>query len=93
MAVDYFLIDAPESVPDEFNAWMVAKKRHFSLFDEYMSASSDRRGEMSVMAAAANVEADRLEGIARDAWFALHRQNLDELSRELAGRQRNEKSE
>ncbi|ABM33251.1 hypothetical protein QRO08_11435 [Paracidovorax citrulli] len=93
MAVDYFLIDAPESVPDEFNAWVVAKNRHFSLFDEYMSAGSDRRSEISVIACAAKVEADRLEGIARRAWFALHRQNLDELNRELAERQRNENRE
>jgi len=70
MAVDWFLVDAPHSVPQEFKAWDAAKKRHQAVFLRCCDASdgSPERAALNEEGQSLKIEVDRLEKIARDAW-------------------------
>lgn len=70
MTVDYFLIDAPHTAPQEFAAWVAAKERHRAMFGRCIDApdSSAERASLDSEGKAAKIEADRLEQVARQAW-------------------------
>ena len=70
MTVDWFLIDAPQIVPQDFGAWEAAKARHRDLFLRCLDAEtgSAEQAALDVKGQAAKLEADRLEQIAREAW-------------------------
>ncbi|GKS73336.1 hypothetical protein AVME950_00590 [Acidovorax sp. SUPP950] len=72
MTVEYFLIDAPHTVPDEYAAWVQAKNRHHALFLEFITKCKGRTDAdalaMETLALAAAAEAQRLEIVARQAW-------------------------
>ncbi|MGO4333216.1 hypothetical protein [Cupriavidus sp. M-11] len=74
MTVDWFLIDAPRVVPDEFSAWEVAESQWIELFYRLLDAKAgshaERELEHQVMAA--KREADRLEQVARAIWAREH---------------------
>lgn len=71
MTVDWFLIDAPHTVPQEFAAWEAAKERHCAVFLRCIDApdGSTERAVLDVEGRAEKIEADRLERIAREAWM------------------------
>ena len=70
MTVDWFLIDAPHVVPEEFQAWDAAVKRHHSVFLRCCEApeGSDEQVALDAEGVRLKAEADRLERIARSAW-------------------------
>lgn len=70
MAVDFFLIDAPHAVPEEFRAWEAAKAQHRAVFLRCISAQavSAEQTALDAEGRAAQTEADRLERVAREAW-------------------------
>lgn len=71
MTVDYFLIDGPHVVPQEFRAWEAAKEHHLAIFLRCIDAEagSTEQTALDAEGVAAKAEADRLENIARQAWF------------------------
>lgn len=70
MTVDYFLIDAPHTVPQEFATWQAAKEHHRAVFLRCIDAQdgSAERAALDAEGQAAKIEADRLERAARRAW-------------------------
>lgn len=70
MAADYFLIDAPCVVPTEFAAWQAAKELHRSIFSQALfAAGTDQEEALNLAGQEARKVADRLEQIARQAWY------------------------
>jgi len=71
MSVDYFLIEAPRSVPAEFAAWEAARLRWHVLADRVFSCkdwSGAGFAAMNARAIEAKQEADALELKARAAF-------------------------
>lgn len=71
MAVEYFLIDAPHTVPVEHAAWQEALARWRIAADRVFKCESwnDSTFErLNGVAVDAKQEADRLEQVARAAW-------------------------
>ncbi len=70
MAVDWFLIDAPYEVPDEFSAWQSASARLNALILRIVDVRPGTDAFVNLQGAArdAKLEADRLEIKARAAW-------------------------
>jgi hypothetical protein len=70
MAVDWFLIDAPYEVPDEYSAWQSASTRLNTLILRIIDVRPGTEAFVSLQEAArdAKREADRLEAAARAAW-------------------------
>lgn len=70
IAVELFLIDAPQVVPMEFQDWTAAKERHRIAFrrefDAHSMGMSDQ--DLDAEAVRAKVAADRLERHAWRAW-------------------------
>lgn len=79
MTVDFFLIDAPRAVPQEFKAWEAAKEHHRGVFLRCVDAEAGSAEQASLDAEgwAAKVEADRLEQVARTAWLRALRQSVE----------------
>lgn len=71
MTVDWFLIDAPHTVPSEFAAWEAAKENHRAIFFRACKAEIGSAEFVALDAAGreAVAEVARLEQIARDAWM------------------------
>lgn len=69
MAVDWFLVDAPSVVPEEFSAWQDAKEKHRSIFLRACETLDGNAPFLDAEGLAAAEEAIRLEKIARDAWM------------------------
>ena len=71
MTVDFFLIDAPHTVPQEFKAWEAAKAHHRAVFLRCVDAEdgSAEQSRLDAEGRAAKGEADRLEQAARTAWL------------------------
>lgn len=71
LTVDWFLIDALQVVPQEYNAWLSARQKHVELAIKCMDSWGDADAFKKIEAAAiaAKLEADRLEEIARSAWM------------------------
>lgn len=70
MTVDWFLVDAPHIVPQEFAAWEGAKAHHHAVFLRCLNAPAggEEQAALDGEGRAAKAEADRLEQIAREAW-------------------------
>lgn len=70
MAVDYFLIDGPHTVPQEFAAWEQAKEQHYAIFLQAIAAdpNSEAGRALDLQGEKAAAEVSRLERIAREAW-------------------------
>lgn len=71
MTVDYFLIDAPETVPIHFAAWEQAESVWREASDRLFSLDVWQGPEFEALnneASAAKREADRLERVCRSAW-------------------------
>ena len=69
MAVDFFLIDAPHVVPEEFSAWEAAKKQRHEIFLRACDASDqDEIAALDVQARALKEEEDGLKKVAYAAW-------------------------
>ncbi len=79
MTVDYFLIDAPHTVPQEFAAWEAAKERHHAVFLRCIDApdGSAERAALDAEGKAAKIEATRLERVARQAWKRVPRRAVE----------------
>ncbi|MDF6970136.1 hypothetical protein NMT62_24265, partial [Escherichia coli] len=79
MTVDFFLIDAPHTVPQEFQAWEAAKAHHRAVFLRYVDAEdgSAEQSRLDTEGRAAKAEADRLEQAARTAWLRAKRQSVE----------------
>lgn len=71
MAIDWFLLDAPHLVPEEFKAWESARGRHRAVFLRScnMQLSSADLAALDIEGKAIKVEVDRLEQDARQAWL------------------------
>lgn len=71
MAVDFFLVDAPHTVPTEYNEWQAAYRRWHSLFKRVMESDQWHCNvdALEEQACTAKAEADWLEQIARQAWL------------------------
>ncbi len=74
MAVDYFLIDAPHAIPEEFEAWEAATAHHRAIFYRCIEAldGSAEQATLEAEGRAAQAEAERLEQIAREKWAKQH---------------------
>lgn len=74
MAVDYFLIDGPHTVPQEFSAWERAKEQHHAIFLQAIAEDLDSEAgrELELQGQKAAAEVLRLERIAREAWARTH---------------------
>lgn len=70
MTVDWFLVDAPQAVPREFQAWEAAKERHRAVFLSCCDAKngSPEQAALDAEGRALTTEAEHLENIARAAW-------------------------
>ncbi|GKS91586.1 hypothetical protein [Acidovorax sp. SUPP2539] len=71
MAVEFFLIDAPHTVPVEHAAWQEALARWRIAADRVFNCESWDNSQFERLnhaAVEAKQEADRLEQIARAAW-------------------------
>jgi hypothetical protein len=70
MSCDWFLVDAPQVVPSEFRSWEMACGHLFDLCLSCVDAPSGSSEFLALDAErqAAEIECDRLEQIARDAW-------------------------
>lgn len=79
MTVDFFLIDAPHAVPQEFRAWGAAKERHRAVFLRCVDAvaGSAEQTALDAEGQAAKHEADRLEQVARTAWLHKLKQSVE----------------
>ncbi len=79
MTVDFFLIDAPHAVPQEFQAWEAAKAHHRAVFLRCVDAEdgSAEQSRLDTEGWAAKAEADRLEQAARTAWLRAKRQSVE----------------
>jgi len=79
MTVDFFLIDAPRTVPQEFQAWAAAKDHHRAVFLRCVAAEngSVEQARLDAEGRAAKAEAARLEQVARTAWLRAHRQSVE----------------
>lgn len=71
MAVEYFLIDAPTAIPQEFAAWEDAKAQHLAIFWKCVEApdGSAEKEALEEEGRAAKIKADSLEQAARQAWL------------------------
>lgn len=71
MTVDWFLVDAPGTVPQEYQAWFAAKERHHEVFLRCCAApvGSEEQAALDAEGKVLKAEVDRLEQIARDAWM------------------------
>lgn len=72
MAQRWFLIDGPGWVPNEFKAWQAAQERAAELF---LALPNDATQAQLDAATAANLEAQRLEDIAQNAFDEYTRKN------------------
>ncbi len=79
MTVDFFLIDAPHAVPQEFQAWAAAKDHHRAVFLRCVAAEagSAEYARLDAEGQAAKTEAARLEQVARAAWLHALRQSVE----------------
>lgn len=70
MTVDWFLVDAPHVVPQEFQAWEAAKERHLAVFLRCCDApaGSVEQAALDAEGRAIKIEVDNLEKVARAAW-------------------------
>ena len=71
MAVDYFLIDAPHTVPEEMEAMHAAYERWRAVFHRWYDAKlgSAERAKLDIEGTVLMKEVDRLEQVARAAWL------------------------
>lgn len=70
LAVELFLIDAPQAIPMEFQEWTAAKERHRIAFRRAVDAQSMGMADdaLDTEAVRSKVAADRLERRAWQAW-------------------------
>lgn len=70
MTVDWFLVDAPQVVPQEFKAWEAAKERHRDVVLRCCDAApgSIEQATLDAEGQTLKIEVDGLEKIARSAW-------------------------
>lgn len=71
MTVDWFLVDAPGVVPDEFEAWRSAMARHHKVVLRCLDTKvgSAERDQLNAEGLALRLEVDQLERRAREAWL------------------------
>ena len=69
MTVDWFLVDAPHVVPQEFQAWETAKERHRSVFFRCCDANegTSERVALQVEGEALKIEVEGRPGIMKNS--------------------------